>query len=189
MNKMIDIRFHGRGGQGVVTAARILAEALFKTGKWTQMIPFYEGERRGAPVKAFLRIDEKPVRITSQVSTPYCIVVLDPILPKVEDVTAGLKEGGIALFNEAKHPEELDIGVKLSKIGVVDATSIAVKVFGRTAIPITNTAMIGAFSAFTRWVELDILSDIIKRIYPGEIGEKNIEALKKGYKKVQIKTV
>jgi len=185
---MIDIRLHGRGGQGVVTAARILAEAIFKAGKWTQMIPFYGGERRGAPVMAFLRIDEKPIRITSRVNTPYGIVVLDPILPEVEDVTAGLREGGVALFNETKRLDKLDIDVKLSKIGVVNATGIAVEVFGRTAIPITNTAMIGAFSAFTEWVELDILFDIVKEMYPGEIGEKNIEALKKGYDRVQIET-
>lgn len=186
---LIEIRFHGRGGQGIVTAATILAEAIFLEGRWTQMIPHFGDERRGAPVSCFVRLNDKPIRLTSELMKPDCIVVADPMLPKVVDVEAGLKEGGVALFNDERPPEAIATNVKLSKIATVDATSVAVEIFGRTAIPITSTAMLGAFSVATGWVKLDSLLAAIRERFSGEIGQKNIRAARLGYERARVKTL
>ena len=185
---LIEIRFHGRGGQGAVTAAEILADAIFREGKYTQKIPLYGSERRGAPVTAFVRIDEKPITITSGVYSPDCIFVLDPRLPKITNVAAGLKVGGIAIMNSTRAPGEVDLGVKLSKVATVDATGVAIEVFGPTAIPITNTAMLGALSAATGWVKLDSLFDPIAERFPGQMTGRNVNAAKLGYERVKVKT-
>jgi len=184
---LIEIRFHGRGGQGAVTAAEILADAIFREGKHTQKIPLYGSERRGAPVTAFVRIDDKPITITSGVYTPDCVFILDPKLPKITNVAAGLKPGGIAIMNSARVPEEVDLGVKLSKVATLDATGVAIEVFGPTAIPITNTAMLGALSASTGWVKLDSLFEPITERFSGQVGERNITAAKLGYERVKVK--
>ena len=183
----IEIRIHGRGGQGAVIGAEILADALFREGKYSQKIPVYGAERRGAPVVAFVRFDEKPITLTCGVYNPDCIVVLDPKLQKTVNVAAGLKEGGVAILNETKDPEDVDLGVNLSKIATVDATSIAVDVIGPQAIPITNTVMLGALSKATGWIKLESLFDPIRERFPGEIGEKNIKAAEMGYEKVRVK--
>jgi 2-oxoacid:acceptor oxidoreductase gamma subunit (pyruvate/2-ketoisovalerate family) len=182
---MIEIRFHGRGGQGVVTGARMLSEAIFRDGKWVQMIPHFGGERRGAPVMAFLRIDTKSIRETCEVENPDCIVVFDPIMRKIVDTEAGLKGGGIALFNETRAPDDLKL-TRLSKVATVDATGIAVEVFGRTAIPITNTAMMGAFAACTGWVDLGKLIDVVGDSFRGEMAARNVNALKMGFQTTRI---
>lgn len=187
MIRLIEIRLQGRGGQGTVTAAAILAGAFFSEGKWAQMIPHFGDERRGAPVKAHIRIDDKPIRLTSEITEPDCIVVLDSKLPAVVNVEEGLKEGGIAVFNDRRSPEEIVTKVKLSKVATVDATGIAVEIFGQTAIPITNTAMLGAICAATGWVKLDSLLTPIKEIFSGEIRDKNIKAVKMGYERVKVK--
>lgn len=187
MSWLIGIRLHGRGGQGAVTAATILARAALSEGQWSQVIPGYGVERRGAPVKAFVRIDDKPIRLTSELMKPDCIVVLDQRLPRVIDVEEGLKKGGIMLLNDKRSPEEIRTRVKLSKVATVDATGVAVEIFGRTAIPITNTAMLGAFSAATHWVKLDSLLAFINERFSGGICEKNIKAAKTGYKRTKAK--
>ncbi len=101
---MIEVRFHGRGGQGVVTAADILAMAAFYDGKFCQSFPFFGVERRGAPVMAFSRIDDRPVRMRSQIYTPDYVVVQDPTLLEIIDVTSGLKDEGIVIINTEKSP-------------------------------------------------------------------------------------
>jgi 2-oxoisovalerate ferredoxin oxidoreductase gamma subunit len=184
---MIEIRFHGRGGQGSVTGAEILADAAFREGKWSQKIPVYGGERRGAPVMAFLRIDDKKVTINSPIETPDCIIVLDQMLPKIANVTRGLKEGGIAVLNDTEPPEKVDLGVKLSKIATVDATGVSNELFGPRSIPITNTTMLAAFCKATGWVKLETLFEPIKERFGGRISEANIEAAKRGYNRVKIK--
>lgn len=184
---MIEIRVHGRGGQGGITAALMLIEAAFTEGKWGQKIPVYGGERRGAPVVAYLRIDDKPVRQTSFIYEPDWIVVLDEGLEKIVNVTSGLKEGGTAVMNDRRAPENVDLGVNLSKMATVDATAISAELFGRRAIPITNTIMLGAISAATGLVKLESLKEPIKSRFPGRLGERNIEAAKLGYEKVRLK--
>ena len=181
-----EIRFHGRGGQGAVTAAAIFAEAVMLEGMHVQKMARYGGERRGAPVQAYVRIDDEPIRDMHLIYEPDCVIVLDPVLP-LEMVTAGLKPGGTAILNNSKKPEEIEVKVELSKIATVDATGIALNLFGPRAIPITNTTMLGAIVGATRWIKLESLFEPIRNEFRGEIGEKNIEAVRRGFDKVDVK--
>ncbi|MGD2142678.1 MAG: 2-oxoacid:acceptor oxidoreductase family protein [Candidatus Bathyarchaeota archaeon] len=181
---MIEIRFHGMGGQGAVMGALILAEAAFSEGKYAQKIPVYGGMRRGGDVTVFLRLDDKPVRRTCGIYEPDAIVVLDPALIGYPEVRAGLKENGMAILNGKMEPSEVDLGVQLSKIATVDATGISTEVFGPRAIPITNTAMLGAIAKTCDWVILDSLFEPIQNTFPGRIGDLNVEACKKGFETV-----
>ena len=182
---MIEIRFHGMGGQGAVMGALMLAEAAFSEGKFAQKIPMYGGTRRGGDVTVFLRLDNKPIRRTCGIYEPDAIVVLDPALSKVPAVRKGLKRGGMAVLNDERSPGEVDLGVELSKVATVDATGISTEVLGPRAIPITNTTMLGAVSRATGWVKLESLFEPIIRMFPGRIGELNIEACKRGYEAVR----
>ena len=184
---MIEIRFHGMGGQGAVMGALILAEAAFSEGRYAQKIPVYGGMRRGGDVTVFLRLDDKPVRRTSGVYEPDALVVLDPALTAHERVRRGLKEGGMAILNDERSPGEVDLGVELSKVATVAATGISTEVLGQRAIPITNTALLGAIAKATDWVELDSLFEPIRHTFPGRIGELNVVACKKGYEGVRVK--
>ena len=151
---MIEIRFHGRGGQGAVTAARLLAEAAFLEGKHAQAFPFFGAERRGAPVLAFARIDDKQIRVRTQIYKPDYVVVLDPLLPEVVDVASGIKQGGIIVLNSKKAMQ-----FPHAKTAFVDATSVAKETLG---VPITNTAMLGAFAKATGLITLESLIEVIK---------------------------
>ena len=175
---MKEIRFHGRGGQGVVTSANLLAMAAFKEGKFCQAFPFFGTERRGAPVVAFCRIDDKFIRTREQVYNPDYVVVLDPTLLKVIDVAKGLKEDGMLIINSNKEVE-LDTRATVKR---VDATKIALDVIGR---PFVNAPMIGAFIGATNLVKLDSLIEAIKERFSEEIAKKNIEAVKKAYEEVK----
>lgn len=163
---MKEIRFHGRGGQGAVTAGEILSVAAFKDGKYAQAFGKFGPERRGAPVQAFTRIDSKPIRLRQDIYTPDIVVVLDPSLMKVVDVREGMKKGSILLINTSE---------KIPGAWCVDATRIALDVIGR---PIVNTAMLGAFSkASGCLVTVDSIVAAIKERFPGELGEKNAKAI------------
>ena len=153
---MYEVRFHGRGGQGAVTAANILAMAAFKEGKDVQAFPIFGVERRGAPVAAFMRMDEKPIDIKTQIYEPDAIVVLDPTLLEVVDVAKGLKTGGIIILNTTKGPNDFEFGD--AKCFTVDATSIAVaNHLGTKTNPIVNTAILGAFSKAAGNVGMDAI--------------------------------
>ena len=176
---MLEIRIHGRGGQGAVTAARLLAEAAFLEEKYCQAFPSFGAERRGAPVVAFTRIDSKPIRIRTLVYEPNHVVVLDPTLLEAVNVAAGLKWGGIIVVNAKEAPEELNVG----KVATVDATAIALEFLGT---PITNTAMLGAFAKATK---LDSLESVVKAIegyFGGKLAEKNVAAVKAAYERTSI---
>lgn len=183
---MIEIRFHGMGGQGAVMGTLILAEAAFSEGKFAQKIPVYGGMRRGGDVTVFLRLDEKPIRRTCGVYEPDALVVLDPTLTVHPAVRRGLKRGGVALLNDERSPGEVDLGVELSKVATVDATGISTEILGQRAIPITNTTMLGSIARATDWVELESLFEPIKQTFPGRIGELNVEACKRGFDRVRI---
>ncbi|MBS7620072.1 2-oxoacid:acceptor oxidoreductase family protein [Candidatus Bathyarchaeota archaeon] len=183
---MIEIRFHGMGGQGAVMGALALAEAAFSEGKYAQKIPVYGGMRRGGDVTVFLRLDDKPIRRTSGIYEPDALVVLDPTLLNVAEVRKGLKQRGTAILNVNNNPEEVDLGVPLSKIATVDATGISAEVFGPRAIPITNTIMLGAVSRATGWVKLESLRGPILHMFPGRMGEVNFEACTRGYNEVRV---
>ncbi|MDI6642711.1 MAG: pyruvate ferredoxin oxidoreductase subunit gamma [Candidatus Hodarchaeaceae archaeon] len=176
---MIEISFHGRGGQGVVTAARLLAEAAFLEGKHCQAFPFFGAERRGAPVVAFARIDRKPIRTRTQVYEPSHVVVLDPTLPEVVNVAAGLKRGGVIVMNAKKIPTQL----KGAKVALVDATTVAIETLG---VPIINTAMLGALAKATGVVSLDSVTEAIKRYFKEKLAEKNVAAAKRAYDQTVI---
>jgi 2-oxoisovalerate ferredoxin oxidoreductase gamma subunit len=176
---MIEIRFHGRGGQGAVTAARLLGEAAFNEGKYCQAFPSFGAERRGAPVLAFTRIDNKQIRIRTLVYEPNYVVVLDPTLLEVINVAAGLKKGGIIVVNAKEVPEEL----KAAKVATVDATAIAIEFLGS---PITNTAMLGAFAKATKLVSLNSVVKVIEGYFGGKLAEKNVAAVKAAYEQTSI---
>ncbi len=175
---MIEIRFHGRGGQGAVTAAEILAKAAFEDGKYSQAFPFFGVERRGAPVMAFTRINDEPIRRRYQVYNPDYVVVLDEGLLEVVDVFSGLGSHGMVIINtQGEAPEH-----KGSETHVIDATGIALEKLG---LPIVNTVMLGAFAGATGQVSLDSIIKIIKETFPGKIGEKNADAAKAAYEHVK----
>ena len=177
---MQEIRFHGRGGQGAVSAASLLAVAGFKDGKFTQAFPTFGVERRGAPVQAFARIDDKFIRRRSQIYKPDILVVLDSTLLRVVDIAGGLNEGGIIVINTEKSAKEL--GLEGLDVRSVDATKEAFDVLKRD---IVNTAMLGAFSAFTGAVSKDSICEAINEHFSGDIAEKNIILVERIYEKVK----
>ncbi|MCK4399660.1 2-oxoacid:acceptor oxidoreductase family protein [Candidatus Bathyarchaeota archaeon] len=183
---MIEIRFHGMGGQGAVMGALMLAEAAFGEGKYAQKIPVYGGMRRGGDVTVFLRLDDKPIRRTSGIYEPDALVVLDPALTAHETVRKGLKRGGAVILNDTRKPAEVDLGVELSTVATVDATSLSAEIFGVRAIPITNTILMGAIARATDWVKLESLYEPITHAFPGRIGELNVDACKKGYDAAEV---
>lgn len=178
-----EIRIHGRGGQGGVTAAELLARAAFKEGKWVQAIPFFGAERRGAPVKAFARLADEPILIRSQVYNPDFVMVLDSTLLDLVDVTEGLKKDGIVIINTRKKPEEVNI--KQGRLATVDATGIALELQLLVAgLPILNTTMLGAFARATEEVKLESVLEVIQQEWGGAAGEKNAKAATLAYERL-----
>ena len=177
---MIEVRLHGRGGQGVVTASRLLADSGYHDGKYTQAIPMYGTERRGAPLTAFVRIDDLRVRERDLVHEPDIVVCLDPLISKRPGVAAGLKSGGLLLLNYPHPPEEVPLHGDF-KVATVDATKIALETLRR---PITNTAILGAFSKVTGLVGLESIEKAILHSFPGRIGEMNVAAVRRSYEEV-----
>lgn len=181
---MLEIRFHGRGGQGAVTAANILAVAAFKEGQYCQSFPIFGGERRGAPVLAFTRIDDRKVSLRCKVYEPDHVIVLDPALMQVVDVTAGLKDGAWIVINTEQAPEEIRFPAKFN-IATVDAASIAVKhSLGSPRDPIVNTAILGAFSRVVGAVGLEAVLEAIREESPVK-KEENAAAAKEAYELVR----
>jgi 2-oxoacid:acceptor oxidoreductase gamma subunit (pyruvate/2-ketoisovalerate family) len=192
---MIEIRFHGRGGQGAVIASEILADTAFRDGKYVQAFPMFGVERRGAPVTAFTRIGDDPIRIKFFIYNPDYVVVLDPTLVGQVDVTAGCgvsssykeqKEGNaMILINTSMAPSDIKVEGPFS-IATVDATSIAVKHnLGSRLAPIVNTAILGAFAKATGEIKLNLLLDAIKEGVPVKHDE-NAQAARDAYEKVVV---
>ncbi len=182
---MYEARFHGRGGQGAVTAANILAAAAYSEGKYSQAFPIFGVERRGAPVAAFLRIDEKPIDIKFQIYEPDAVIIQDPSLLDVKEanVRGGLKSGGTVIINTKKEPSELDFGD--AKVYTIDATGIALENrLGTATNPIVNTAIIGAFVRITEKVSLDAAVKAVHELSPAKRDE-NVAAVKAAYERVK----
>lgn len=177
---MVEIRVHGRGGQGAVVAADLLALAFAKEGKCVQSFPSFGPERRSAPLAAFVRVDETPIRLRCEIYHPDYLLVLDPSLFKAYDITSGLKEGGGVIINSRQTPGSFEFANKF-RVTTVDASSIAVehKLGGRTN-PIVNTAMLGAFAKATNLVGIDAIVDSIRESIPAN-REGNIEAARESY--------
>jgi pyruvate ferredoxin oxidoreductase gamma subunit len=175
---MKEIRIHGRGGQGSVTAAELLAQAAFKDGRYSQAFPAFGVERRGAPVQAFTRIADEKIKTRAQVYFPDIILVQDSTLLEVVDVFSGLKDDGMAIINTKKTPEEL--GIKHpAKVVTIDATGVALRHLGK---PITNTTMLGAFSGATGLVSIESLVAMIRERFSGKMGDTNEAAIREAYK-------
>ena len=183
---MIEIRFHGRGGQGAVIASKILADAAAREDKDVQAFPFFGVERRGAPVTAFTKIDTKPIRNKAQIYEPDYVVVLDVSLLKLVDVTNGLKEGGWALLNTHKKPEDYREEIKNARLATVDATEIAIRNrLGSKTSPIVNTAILGALVRISNVVSIDTLVQSILEKSPVK-KEENAKAAKEAYEETVI---
>jgi pyruvate ferredoxin oxidoreductase gamma subunit len=172
---MIEIRIHGRGGQGNVAAAELLSIAAFKDGKFSQAFPSFGAERVGAPVQAFVRIDDKKVRIREDVRHPDYLIVQDENLLETVPILDGLKPDGLIVVNSEKKPEDLQLKTTAS-IETIPATEIALEIIGR---PIPNAIMIGAFCTITGLVSLDAVQEAIMEKFPGRVGENNVAALER----------
>ncbi|HOK58196.1 MAG TPA: pyruvate ferredoxin oxidoreductase subunit gamma [Methanothrix sp.] len=177
---MKEIRFHGRGGQGAVTAAEMIAIAAFEDGRFSQAFPAFGVERRGAPVLAFARIDDKPIRMRSQVYEPDYVIVQDVTLLDVVNVTGGLKPDGKIIINTDRDASALKLNTE-AEVVTIDATRIAIDALGR---PIVNTTMLGAFCGATGEVKLESLEKSILARFSGSLGEKNIQAIRTAYERV-----
>jgi len=178
---LIEIRFHGRGGQGAVTSAELLAVAAISEGKYAQAFPSFGPERRGAPVVAYARVDDHPIRLRTNIYHPDVVVILDPGLLEVANVLEGLKEGGTVVINTNKPVEELGIEGNF-RVAVVDADRIAREVLGR---PITNTTMLGALLKAVEIVSPSSLIEPLNKRF-GRIASKNVEAFQRAYKETKV---
>lgn len=180
---MLEIRFHGRGGQGAVTSVELLATAAIEEGKFAQGFPSFGPERRGAPVLAFLRIDDHHIRLRCKIANPDVILILDPSLIRIQKPAADLKPNGIIVLNTNKTLAEARQEYGLTHtLAVVDANQIARQVLG---VPITNTTMLGALLRATDCVQLDSLKGPLKERF-GPMAAKNIAALEEAYKKTVV---
>jgi len=179
---MIEVRMLGRGGQGAYSSAEMMAAALVKEGKYATCFPMFGGERRGAPISVFLRFDDKPIRLRSQIYYPDCVMVTDPLLARTPDALKGLKPGGIVVMNVpymlGEKPHE-NTGI----LATVDATGIALEEIGR---PITNTVLIGALLYTTSWATLDSIFEAFKEYFSERLLESNIRCVKRGYEETEI---
>ena len=181
---MIELRIHGRGGQGAVTSAELLALALISEGKYALAFPSFGPERRGAPVQAFVRTNDKPIKIRAEVREPDIVVVLDAGLLDVVDIGSGLKEKGVIIVNSKRAPEEIKskFGNKW-RVAAVDATTIASEAIG---VPIVNTTMLGAVIKVTDMVRLSSLEEPLKERFGERAGGRNLEACKRAYEQTTI---
>lgn len=187
---MIEIRFHGRGGQGAVVASEILATAFFKEGKFVQAFPTFGVERRGAPVAAFVRCSSSPIRLRCQIEEPDHVVVLDPTLVFAVQVTAGLKPGGWIVINSEHDPTSftnyLDGGWQ---VACVDASGIAVEQeLGTRTNPIVNTSVLGAFARATGLLQLESVLQAIRKGAPVR-AEANVRAARSAFESVRTSTL
>ena len=182
---MLEIRFHGRGGQGTVVATILLAKAFFRAGYQVQSFPFFGVERRGAPVEAYVRLDKEKILLRTNVHCPDHVVVQDQTLLHGVNVTRGLKSGGWILINSTAPPADRKIFIGYH-LALVDANRIALKnQLGTRTHPIVNTAMIGAFARVIGMPPLDAICDVIREEVPDTFMQ-NIAAAEDAYRDVQL---
>ncbi|MFA5311865.1 MAG: 2-oxoacid:acceptor oxidoreductase family protein [Methanomassiliicoccales archaeon] len=182
----IEIRWHGRGGQGVVTANELLAGAALKEGKYIKAFPEFGPERMGAPIRAFTRLSDTPIQVHSQVYYPDMVVVLDPTLLKQADILEGMKESSLFVANYAEGKDKLvKIIGKSNNVHSVNATGIAMDEIGR---PTANTAMLGAVVKVLKYVSIEsVLEELETKFsakFSKEVVAKNIKAIKRAYEEV-----
>jgi 2-oxoacid:acceptor oxidoreductase gamma subunit (pyruvate/2-ketoisovalerate family) len=171
---VLEVRLHGRGGQGLVKAAHIIVKAAVEKGKYATFIPFFGVERKGSPVYGFLRLDDKPIRLKTQVYNPDCLVVFDDTLLEEVEVFEGIKDNAVLLLNTNRMLSELALPAEVATVGLVNATDIALQQLGRN---IPNTTLLGAFCRVTGWIDLDI----VQKLVAAEFGPENAAACAAGY--------
>ena len=180
---MFQVRIHGRGGQGVVSASQMMSVAAFHQGRHSQSFPSFGSERMGAPVVAFVRIDDRQIELREPVLDPDLLIVQDPTLFHAIDVFSGLKSDGYVLINSKKSIEELGIADAVrdlpdGHVVTVPATELAMKHLKR---PTPNTVLLGAFAAMSDLLEMDGVEKAIREKFPGKVGEMNVAAAKAAY--------
>ena len=174
---MFNVRFHGRGGQGVVTAAEMLSVAAFDSGRHAQAFPTFGSERTGAPVTSFCRIDDAPIRFHEPIDVPDAVVVQDPTLLHGVPVLDGITPSTYVLVNTSRPPRDLGIDVP-PRLTTLAATDLAREVLGR---PLPNTALLGALAGLTGIVPLDAVLLAIRQRFSGELGEANAAVATRAY--------
>jgi len=185
LKKILEVRWHGRGGQGAWTASELFARAAIAEGKYIQSFPEFGPERMGAPVTAFTRISTEPIRLHCAVYNPDIVAVLDPTLLKTVKVADGLSdEGGNILVNTKEKPEQVRkvLGTDKGKVWTVPASDISMRILGMS---ITNTAMLGAVARVTGIVSLDTIERMIKARFRPDVAEKNFAVVKEAYQEVK----
>lgn len=189
MAETVEIRWHGRGGQGTVTAAKVLADACLSGGRYVQAFPEYGPERSGAPLRAYNRVSSKELRMHCPVLHPNVIAIADATLLDGVNVTEGAKDDSIFIVNTSKEPSEIREKLKLlptQKVYTVDATKIAIECFGR-ALP--NSPMLGAVCKVTGLVSLEALLEDVRKSFGKKFSQKiidgNLEATRRGYEEVK----
>ena len=184
---MKEIKIHGRGGQGAVTAAQILATAAFNQGYWAQTFPQFGAERRGAPVIAFVRMDSAPIPVRSKVYSPDVVMVMDFNLFKMGEPLADIKPEGLAIINFPDNGSGLPADIKkmASRIFTIDASHLSNQIYGKTAIPITNTIILGAYCAADPVISLESVHKTLPDFFPKDKIELNIKASDLGYECVR----
>ncbi len=185
MKKMLEFRWHGRGGQGAWTASELLARTAIAEGKYIQSFPEFGPERMGAPVTAFTRISTEPIRVHCAVYDPDVVVVLDNTLLKTVPVTAGVnRDEDVIIINSTEEPAKLrqDLKIQKGKVWTVAATEIALKILGA---PITNTALLGAVARSTNIVTIEGIEKTVKERFKTELAEKNMAVIKEAYKEAK----
>ena len=186
-DNLVEIVFHGRGGQGAVTAANLLVAAALKNGnKGVQAFPFFGAERRGAPVKAFARISGSEINLRSEIYTPDIVIVLDESIMDIVDVLKGLKKDGKIIINTTKKPSDFVFSKKYH-VATVDATGVALKhniLVG--GIPIVNTPILGAVPKILKKVTLKSIQNTVKEKWMGDLAERNVKATQDAYDEVEV---
>ncbi|WP_449242142.1 pyruvate ferredoxin oxidoreductase subunit gamma [Desulfovibrio sp.] len=180
---MIEIRIHGRGGQGGVTSAELLARAAIADGRFAQAFPSFGPERRGAPVQAFVRVDGKKIRLREKIYEPDLVLVLDPTLLDIVNVAEGLKEGGMVVVNSAQSADELKRKYGWPKAACVDAGKVALEELG---VPITNTTMLGALLKASGLLGVDGMREVIDERFGPKLGPKNYKALERAFRETAV---
>jgi pyruvate ferredoxin oxidoreductase gamma subunit len=175
---MFSVRIHGRGGQGVVTAAELLSSAAFLDGAHAQAFPSFGSERTGAPVVAFCRIDDRPIRVREPIVEPDALIVQDATLLHQVDVFGGLRAGGVVLLNSVRTAAELGLAQLDARVVTVAATDLARRHLGR---PLPNAALLGAFAALTHAVTLEAVVAAIRERFAATPAAANVAAAREAY--------
>jgi pyruvate ferredoxin oxidoreductase gamma subunit len=187
---MFQLRIHGRGGQGVVTAAELVSVAAFTEGRHAQAFPSFGSERTGAPVVAFCRIDDKEIRVREPIAEPDALIVQDPTLLHQVDVFGGLGPDGYILINSARSFEDLGLGdfagrFRRDRLRTVPATDLAREHLGR---PIPNAVLVGGFAALSGLISLESVAAAIRAKFPAKLGDRNVAAAAAAFELVERET-